>query len=120
MDGKPGLYYPPDRPQPDEVLGLTPYETKVSKKLNEAERKALNKYKRNGYSLVGWGKGYPDFMFKDKHGRLLFIEVKRDYDKLSEDQQDVLKSMKEAGLEVGVEHYASKTGKLERRDYLIE
>lgn len=108
-----------------EELGL---EEKIKKiiepKLNPIEKIVYEKYVNEmHYHLVAWGKGYPDFTFRKGH-KFYFIEVKTDYDKLTDTQRKVLRALREAGqkgarCEVGVERYSKKTRELRRCDYEI-
>jgi hypothetical protein len=106
---------PPDRTTATEAFGLTETEKLVEHHLNPSEKKVFDKYiKGKHYRLVAWGKGYPDFTFRDGH-KLIFREVKTGYDPLSDEQKTVLRAFRDAGYDVGVYRIKNK-GEPERCD----
>lgn len=66
----------------------------------EREQIAFDKFESEGYDVIK--AGAPDLILL-KDGKIVFIEVKSEIDKLSEPQERAFKLLKEHGFEVRVE-----------------
>lgn len=69
-----------------------------------SEQIAKERIQHLGYKIIAFKKGAPDILAA-KEGKLVFFEIKKEDDQLSDDQKAVMASLRSLGFEVGFWRY---------------